>query len=122
MIKFQKYELLAFTGKKKINKFGQKAKILQKDENAHEIRKEDPVCVRACGNIHKTSNIFDALTQPLQLLGLLQMHVFEADRAGSIPISIGVIGSILTPGRMKDTGQKGLLPGVVARYRYDKSS
>ena len=39
MIKFEKYELSAFTGKK-INKFGQKAKILQKNENAHEIRKK----------------------------------------------------------------------------------
>ena len=27
---------------KKINKFGQKAKILQKNENAHEIRKKRP--------------------------------------------------------------------------------
>ena len=39
MIKFEKYEHSAFTGKK-INKFGQKAKILQKNENAHEIRKK----------------------------------------------------------------------------------
>ena len=41
MIKFEKYEHSAFTGKK-INKFGQKAKILQKNENAHEIRKKRP--------------------------------------------------------------------------------
>ena len=27
---------------KKINKFGQKAKILQKNENAHEIRRKRP--------------------------------------------------------------------------------
>ena len=46
MIKFEKYELSAFTGKK-INKFGQKAKILEKNENAHEIRKKGPVYVRA---------------------------------------------------------------------------
>ena len=32
---------------KKINKFGQKAKILQKNENADEIRKKGPVYVRA---------------------------------------------------------------------------
>ena len=47
MIKFEKYEHSAFTGKK-INTFGQKAKILQKNENAHEIRKKQPVYVRAC--------------------------------------------------------------------------
>ena len=46
MIKFEKYEHSAFT-EKKINKFGQKAKILQKNENAHEIRKKQPVYVRA---------------------------------------------------------------------------
>ena len=40
MIKFEKYEHSAFTGKK-IDKFGQKAKILQKNENAHEIRKNN---------------------------------------------------------------------------------
>ena len=40
MIKFEKYELSAFAGKK-INKFGEKAKILAKDENAHEIRKKN---------------------------------------------------------------------------------
>ena len=33
---------------KKINKFGEKAKILAKDENAHEIRKKHTVYVRAC--------------------------------------------------------------------------
>ena len=42
MIKFEKYELSAFTGKK-INKFGQKAKIFEKNENAHEIRKKTTV-------------------------------------------------------------------------------
>ena len=31
-----------------INEFGQKAKILQKNEKAHEIQKKDPVYVRAC--------------------------------------------------------------------------
>ena len=41
MIKFEKYEHSAFTGKK-MDKFGQKAKILQKNENAHEIRKKRP--------------------------------------------------------------------------------
>ena len=46
MIKFEKYELSAFIGKK-INKFGEKAKILAKDENAHEIRKKHTVYVRA---------------------------------------------------------------------------
>ena len=39
MKKFEKYELSAFTGKK-INKFGQKAKILEKNENAPKIRKK----------------------------------------------------------------------------------
>jgi len=39
MIKFEKYELSVFTGKK-INKFGQKPKIFEKNENAHEIRKK----------------------------------------------------------------------------------
>ena len=39
MIKFEKYEHSAFTGKKN-DKFEQKAKILQKNENAHEIRKK----------------------------------------------------------------------------------
>ena len=39
MIKFEMCELSAFTGRK-INKFGQKAKILGKNENAHEIRKK----------------------------------------------------------------------------------
>ena len=43
IIKFEKYELSAFTGKKKINKFGQKAKIFEKNENAHEIRKKTTV-------------------------------------------------------------------------------
>ena len=42
MIKFEKYELSVFTGKK-INKFGQKAKIFEKNENAHEIRKKTTV-------------------------------------------------------------------------------
>jgi len=32
---------------KKINKLGQKAKILEKNENAHEIQKKQPVYVRA---------------------------------------------------------------------------
>ena len=37
MIKFKKYELSAFTGKK--HKFGQKERILRKNKNSHEIQK-----------------------------------------------------------------------------------
>ena len=37
-----------FSLEKKINKFGQKAKIFEKNENAHEIRKKQPFYVRAC--------------------------------------------------------------------------
>ena len=48
MIQFEKHELSTFTGRKYFfNEFGQKAKILGKSENAHEIRKKGPVYVRA---------------------------------------------------------------------------
>ena len=58
---------------KKINKFGQKAKIFEKNENAHEIRKKQPFYVRACYGkwIYKTwkpniadVNSFDACMLP----------------------------------------------------------
>ena len=47
MIKFEKYEHSAFT-RKKINKFGQKAKILQKMKMLMKSEKKQPVYVRAC--------------------------------------------------------------------------
>ena len=50
IIKFAKYELSAFIGKK-INKFGQKAKILEKMKMPTKSEKKGPVYVRACSAV-----------------------------------------------------------------------
>ena len=63
IIKFEKYELSAFTEKTN-NKFGQKAKILQKNENAHEIRKKRPgLCPGVNSHFCLFTRIYEFLTK-----------------------------------------------------------
>ena len=62
---------------KKINKFGQKAKILGKSENAHEIRKKGPVYVRTWTIFLRYSTFSKLIKDSLKIRDICRLRDLE---------------------------------------------